>query len=86
MSKAKPPFKLAIAYVFVDGAQHAAPFVYEALQADYGTEKIFQLKTIESSLQALKSVGILAAVEGTTDEPEYKITPSGKEKVLANMR
>jgi len=82
MPAVKPPFRLAVAAVFLDGAARGAGEVLELLQKDYVGEKICTLPTIEVSLQNLKTVGILASQPGDSAEARYALSRHGRERVL----
>lgn len=86
MKQTKPPFKLALAALFLDAMPRTAEDVFSALQEEYSQKPFFTAKLVESSCQALTSIGILERC-GLSDAGSvlFKITRHGTGKVCANL-
>ena len=82
MPVVKPPFRLAVAAVFLDGEAREAGEILVLLQKDYAGEKICTLPTIEDSLQNLKAVGILIFSPDDSTGARYALSRHGRDKVL----
>ncbi len=81
MFSAKPPFKLAIASSFMDGAARDSAAVTALMEKDYKGEKLCTQKEIDINLQALRAVGILKIVSESATHISYAITEYGRLKV-----
>ncbi len=75
----KPPFKLALAVLLMDGPPRSAEELLEALRPLYGAEKICALRTVASGLLNLKALGIVRPAEAGD---RWELTRSGRERVL----
>ncbi len=82
MAKVKPPFRLAVAAAFLDGAPHGMAEILDLLQKNYAGEKICTPANIEDSLQSLKAVGILTIPPGDSPEARYALSRNGRERTL----
>ena len=81
MFNAKPPFKLAIASSFLDGATRDSVEVMAVMKKDYEGEKLFTQNGIDINLQSLKAVGILKIASENATHISYEITEYGRKKV-----
>ena len=82
---AKPPFKLAVAAVFLPSETLDAAAVQARLRGEYEGAKMFTPSSVEAALQSLKTVGILCSSESAFGNIVYSLTDSGKEKVLRSL-
>ena len=71
-----------MAAFFLDGAEHNAEEVLNAMQQHYADEKICNAANVESSLQSLRSVGILKNLPDEACDTRYVLSTHGREKVL----
>ena len=84
----KPPLRLAIGALLLDGTPRAPQAVFEALLPDYPGERQLSPESVKRHLQALKVVGI-ARVEGESLDGSgnlvqtYALTGYGRRKVEA---
>jgi hypothetical protein len=79
----RPPFKLAVAALLLDDIARTPSAVLADLAGEYGDSRLLVRKNVETALQSLKAVGIVAAVEDSpAREPAYILTRSGKNKVV----
>ncbi len=82
----KPPLRLAIGALLLDGTPRAPQAVFEALLPDYPGERQLSPESVKRHLQALKVVGI-ARVEGESLDASgnlvqtYALTGHGRRKV-----
>lgn len=83
MSKAKPPFKLALAAVLLDGRPRDLGELMKALAPEYQGQAFFEQKHVLYCLQGLKAVGIVSSAAGS--EPLYSLTGYGAERVRKNL-
>lgn len=81
MSATKPPFKLALASLFLDKKSRGAADVAEALRPDYEHSPFFTPEFVAYQLHGLKAVGILQEDEGRV----YSLTKSGEERVRKSL-
>ncbi len=82
-TQAKPPFRLALAALFLDGVARTAEEALALLTPLYGREKLCRPASVEKRLYTLKAVGIVQSVEdpeGST--PRWTLTRTGRERVL----
>ncbi|MDL2267391.1 hypothetical protein LJC46_05320 [Desulfovibrio sp. OttesenSCG-928-G15] len=86
MPQTQPPFKLALAALFLDGAPRTAMDAYQALQGEYAAKAFFTPELAASTCQALTSIGIFDRC-GLSDAGEilFKLTRHGTGKVRANL-
>jgi hypothetical protein len=89
MVKSPPPFKLALAALFLDGAARGEEEVFSALEPEYGACRFFDAAFVRTGLQSLKAVGILKFGERNEEAPaspaRYALSSYGREKVRANL-
>jgi hypothetical protein len=87
MRKASPPFKLALAALFLDGARLGAAEAFSALEPEYGDRRFFSAAFVENALQSLRAVGILTSGEEGGEEggPRYALTAYGRERTLGGL-
>ena len=88
MRKVSPPFKLALAALFLDGRPRGAAELFADLEPEYGTCRFFSAEFVEKGLQSLKAVGILRIGEereGSPAAPLYALTAYGREKVRGSL-
>ena len=57
----KPPLRLAIGALLLDGTPRAPQAIFEALLPDYPGERQLSAESVKRHLQALKVVGIVLA-------------------------
>ena len=82
----KPPMRLAIGTLMLDGKARTAKDVYNELAPQYGGERQVNLTNLENHLQSLRAVGILAVTEGNhmqnaNAETLYVISIDGERRV-----
>ena len=82
----KPPMRLAIGELMLDGKARTARDVYDALAPQYGGEKQVNPANLENHLQSLRAVGILAVtdsdnVQNTNTDTMYIISVDGERRV-----
>ena len=90
MFNAKPPFRLAVGAVLLDGVPRTPAEVLNALRPDYTGERLATLPNVEEQLQALKAVGVVKiAAEALGEEGElvqtYIVSDYGRDKVQRNL-
>lgn len=86
----KPPLRLAIGALLLDGTPRTAQAVFEALAPDYPGERHLSPETVEAHLRALKAVGIVRAEDAAVDESgrlalSFALTGYGRRKVEAAL-
>ena len=82
-SPAKPPFRLALAALFLHGVARTAEEALALLTPAYGKEKLCRLTSVEKRLYTLKAVGIVQSVEDPEGSPQrWTLTRTGRERVL----
>lgn len=86
----KPPLRLAIAALLLDGTPRTAQAVFEALAPDYPGERQLSPATVEAHLNALKAVGIVRAEDEAVDASgslilSFALTGYGRKKVEAAL-
>ena len=81
MPQTKPPFKLALAALFLDKKPRDATLAAEELREDYAGSRFFNPDFVAYQLHSLKAVGILQVDENNF----YSITRSGEERVSKNL-
>ncbi len=59
MAERKPPFKLALAALFLDGRTRRAEEAEAELAAEYAGQRFFEPAFVKACLQSLIAVGIL---------------------------
>lgn len=82
----KPPMRLAMGKLMLDGKARTANDVLNLLAPHYGDEGQLNLGNIENHLQALRAVGILTATSGNCaqndeDDTLYAISIDGERRV-----
>ena len=78
-----PPFRLALAALFLDGVARTAEEALALLTPVYGKEKLCRLISVEKRLYTLKAVGIVQSVEDPEGSaPRWSLTRTGRERVL----
>lgn len=83
----KPPFKLALAALFLDGKPRSATDVSAELQSEYGGRRFFTKPFAATSLQSLASIGVFENCGASENgDPLYKISPHGCTCVRKNLR
>lgn len=90
MFSMKPPLRLAIAALLLDGTPRTAQAVFEALAPGYPGERQLSPATVEEHLNALKAVGIVRAEDEDVDASgrlllSFAITGYGRRKVEASL-
>lgn len=90
MFDSKPPFRLAVGAVLLDGQPRTPAEVLDAIRPGYTGERLATLANVEEQLQALKAVGIVKiAAEALGDAGElvqtYIISDYGRDKVQRNL-
>ena len=90
MFGAKPPFRLAVGAVLLDGKPRTPAEVLAVLAPGYEGERLATLDNVESQLQALKAVGVVKIADEALDaEGEllqtYVISDYGRDKVRRNL-
>lgn len=82
-TQADPPFRLALAALFLDGVARTAEEALSQLTPVYGKEKLCRLTSVEKRLYTLKAVGIIQSVEDPEGaSPRWRLTRTGRERVL----
>ena len=86
----KPPLRLAIGALLLDGTPRTAQAVFEALLPDYPGERQLSPDAVGAHLQALKAVGIVRVENESLDGTgaliqSYGLTGHGREKVEAAL-
>ena len=81
-----PPLYYAIIEQFKDGNEYCAADIMAALEKDYASYKLFNIKDVEESLATAKENGILEEVRAdfNTDKELcifYQMTDFGKDMV-----
>lgn len=84
--KMKPPMRLAIGELMLDGKPRTAKDVYDELAPLYSGEKQVNLTNLENHLQSLRAVGILAVtdsdnMQNTNADTLYVISVDGERRV-----
>jgi hypothetical protein len=84
-----PPFKLALAALFLDGTPRGIAEAFAALEPEYAACRFFTTAFVATGLQSLKAVGILTVAEENGKNPAspacYTLTAYGRKKVRANL-
>lgn len=86
----KPPFRLAVGALLLDGAARTPAEVLEALRPEYGNGRLATLSNVEAQLQALKAVGVVKVASETLGagdalEQAFVISDYGRDKVRKNL-
>lgn len=81
MPQTKPPFKLALAALFLDKKPRGAAQAAEELRKEYVGAPFFTPDFVAYQLHSLKAVGILEVDENGL----YSMTRSGEERVSKNL-
>lgn len=90
MFGAKPPFRLAVGAVLLDGRARTPGEVLAEIAPGYAGERLATLSNVESQLQALKAVGVVKIADESLDEAgelvqTYVISEYGRDKVQRNL-
>lgn len=85
-TRIKPPMRLAIGKLMLDGKARSAEDVRNELTPQYDGEKQLNLPNLENHLQALRAVGILAVAErdytqNANPDTAYIISVDGERRV-----
>ena len=75
MSNELMPLYYAIVKHFMDGQEHSAQDVIDALEPDYGGYKLLTKKDVEEALDTAKENGLL-------DESRYDLDESGQLRIF----
>lgn len=81
MPQAKPPFKLALAALFLDNMPRDAARAAEDLRAEYACSRFFSPDFVTYQLHSLRAVGILQVDENGF----YSLSKSGEERVKKSL-
>lgn len=85
----KPPFRLAVGVLLLDGRPRTPTEIRDALRPDYAGGRLLDPANVEAQLQALKAVGIVKVAAETLNDAgqlvqAYVISDYGRDKVRKN--